>query len=187
MNKSMWVIALSLAFAGTCLAADSDQQDNNRHGRKTILSFHTMYGVDGPFVGDANAVRDVPGDELPWEITGFARGELDNRGRLTVFVRGLVFADDPSVPPELVGTNDEAEFRALVSCLTEVGDAVETANVVTDGFPADMQGNSFIRAQVDLPNPCVAPIVMILAGSEDKWFAMTGFESEKDDGDAASP
>jgi hypothetical protein len=185
MNKSIWVIALSLALTGTCLAAESDQ--HNGHGRKTILSFHTMYGVDGPFVGDANAVRDVPGDELPWEILGFARGELDSRGRLTVFVRGLVFADDPSVPPELVGTNDEAEFRALVSCLTEVGDAVETANVITEGFPADVHGNSFIRAHVDLPNPCVAPIVMILAGSEDKWFAMTGFESEKDDGDSASP
>jgi hypothetical protein len=187
MNKSIWVIPLSLALAGTCLAAESDQMDLNRHGRKTILSFHTMYGVDGPFVGDANAVRDVAGDELPWEISGFARGELDNRGRLTVLVRGLVFADDPSVPPELVGTNDEPEFRALVSCLTEVGDAVETANVITEGFPADMQGNSFIRAQIDLPNPCVAPIVMILAGSEDKWFAMTGFESEKDDGDSTSP
>jgi len=146
-----------------------------------------MYGVDGPFVGEANAVRDVAGDELPWEILGFARGTLDSHGRLTIFVRGLVFADDPLVPPELVGTNDEAEFRALVSCLTEVGDAVETANVITEGFPADMQGNSFIRAQVDLPNPCVAPIVMILAGSEDKWFAMTGFESEKDDGDSQSP
>jgi hypothetical protein len=187
MNKSMLVVALSLAFAGVCFAADSDQLDQSRHGRKTILSFHTMYGVDGPFVGEANAVRDVAGDELPWEILGFARGTLDSHGRLTIFVRGLVFADDPLVPPELVGTNDEAEFRALVSCLTEVGDAVETANVITEGFPADMQGNSFIRAQVDLPNPCVAPIVMILAGSEDKWFAMTGFESEKDDGDSQSP
>jgi hypothetical protein len=181
VNKLMFVIPLSLAFAGACLAADSEKEHHGR-GRQTILSFQTMYGVDGPFVGEANAVRDVVGDELPWEIRGFARGSLDSRGRLTILVRGLVFADDPSVPPELVGTNDEAEFRGLVSCLTEVGDAVETANVVTEGFPADMQGNSFIHAEVELPNPCVAPIVMILAGSEDKWFAMTGFESSKDDG-----
>jgi hypothetical protein len=31
---------------------------------------------------------------------------------------------------------------------------------------------------VTLPNPCVAPVVFILAGSEDKWFAVTGFESK---------
>jgi hypothetical protein len=187
VNKLMFVIPLSLAFAGACLAADSDQQDHNTHGRRTILSFSTMYGVDGPFVGEANAVRGVVGDELPWTIAGFVHGDLDNRGRLTIFVRGLVFADDPSVPPELVGTNDEAEFRGLVSCLTEASDAVETANVVTEGFPANVHGDSFIRAQVELPNPCVAPIVMILAGSEDKWFAITGFESEKDEGGSASP
>jgi hypothetical protein len=29
-----------------------------------------------------------------------------------------------------------------------------------------------------LTNPCIAPIVFILAGSEDKWFAVNGFESE---------
>lgn len=179
MNKLSVVIPLLLAFASAGVCADSTDQDQSGHGRKTILSFRTMYGVDGPFVGDANPVRDVIGDELPWTIAGFVRGDLDNRGHLTIFVRGLVFADDPLVPPELVGTNDEPEFRGLVSCLTEVGDAVETQNVVTDGFPADVHGNSFIHATIELPNPCVAPIVMILAGSEDKWFAMTGFESEK--------
>lgn len=187
MNRLFALAPLTLALAGASLAASPPSPTDSEHGNRRILSFHTMYGVDGPFVGDANPVRDVIGDELPWTVEGFVIGDFDSRGHLTILVRGLVFADDPSVPPELVGTNDEAEFRALVSCLTEVGDAVETANVVTDGFPADMQGNSFIRAQVDLPNPCVAPIVMILAGSEDKWFAMTGFESEKDDGDAASP
>jgi hypothetical protein len=53
-------------------------------------------------------------------------------------------------------------------------------NVVTEGFPVDVDGNSFIRAVVELPNPCVAPIVMVLAGSEGKWFAMAGFEEEED-------
>lgn len=183
MNKLMAVLPLTLAFASVSFAADPTDTDHPGHGRKTILSFNTMYGVDGPFVGENNPVRDVVGDELPWEIVGFVQGDLDNRGRLTIFVRGLVFADDPSVPPNLVGTNDEAEFRGLVSCLTEVGDSVETQNVITAGFPADVHGNSFIRTTVELPNPCVAPIVMILAGSEDKWFAMTGFESEDNGSD----
>ncbi len=56
-------------------------------------------------------------------------------------------------PPELIGTNDEPEFRGLVSCLS---------------------GDSFIHAKVELPDPCVAPIIMVVAGSEEKWFAVTG-------------
>jgi hypothetical protein len=179
--KSLVLAPLMLALAGTSLAASPAATDHSDHGNRTILAFHSMYGVDGPFVGEANPVRDVVGDELPWEVKGFVLGDLDSRGHLTILVRGLVFADDPSVPPELVGTNDEAEFRGLVSCLTEVGDSVETQNVITGGFHADVHGNSFIHARIDLPNPCVAPIVMVLAGSEDKWFAMTGFEAEGDD------
>lgn len=187
MNRLFVLAPLMLALAGASLAASPPVPDRPDHGNRTILAFHSMYGVDGPFVGEANPVRDVVGDELPWEVKGFVLGDLDSRGHLTILVRGLVFADDPSVPPDLVGTNDEAEFRGLVSCLTEVGDSVETQNVVTDGFHADTHGNSFIHTQIELPNPCVAPIVMILAGSEDKWFAMTGFEAEDDDGGDDTP
>jgi hypothetical protein len=145
-----------------------------------ILRFHTMYGVDGPFVGEANPIRGVIGDELPWEVAGFVRGRLYSTGRLVILVRGLVFKDDPSVPVELVGKNDEEQFRGLVSCLTEDGDQVVTRNVVTEGFPATPTGDSVIHADIELPNPCVAPIVMVLAGSENKWFAVTGFEAEED-------
>lgn len=54
-----------------------------------------------------------------------------------------------------------------------------TKNVVTEGFPANVNGDSFINAKIELPNPCVAPVIMVLAGSEDKWFAVTGFEAEE--------
>src|SRR5262245_62185045 len=91
---------------------------------KLILMFQTMYGVDGPFVGEANPIRGVIGDELPWEIAKSIRGRLNTKGHLKIVVHGLVFKDDPSVPPELRGKNDEAEFRGLVSCLSEEGDKV---------------------------------------------------------------
>lgn len=198
-RRAVWgvVLAAGCLVAVTAMARDhgpfgrggpgssfgsSAQDEHGRHepGRaRTLVAFSSMYGVDGPFVGEAFAVRDVPGDELPWEIES-ARGRLDADGHLTIRVRGLVFKDDPSVPEEIRGINDESEFRALVSCLTEVGDAVVTANVITDGFPATGSGDSTIVTTVDLPDPCVAPIVMVLAGSEDKWFAMTGFESEEE-------
>jgi hypothetical protein len=190
MRKLIVATSLILAFTNASFAADRAAQDDLAsqqelfsqqnpfdHTRK-ILTFSTMYGVDGPFVGDANPVRGVIGDELPWDVSGFIIGDLDTNGRLRILVHGLVFADDPSVPPGLVGTNDEPEFRGLVSCLTENGDSIETQNVVTRGFHASPRGDSFIHATVDLPSPCVAPIVMVLAGSEDKWFAITGFESE---------
>ncbi len=154
--------------------------NDNGHGRALdILSFDAMYGVDGPFIGETNAVRGIVGDELPWAVES-VRGSLDSSGRLRIRVRGLVFKNAPSVPPEIVGTNDETDFRAAVSCLTEGTSTTPEVNVVTQGFPASTSGDSDIDAHVELPNPCVAPIVLILAGSEDKWFAITGIETEGD-------
>jgi hypothetical protein len=149
---------------------------------KVLQSFDTMYGVDGPFVGDASPIRGIPGDELPWEVRE-AKGKLDTDGHLTIKIKGLVFKDEPEVPPGLRGINDETEFRGVVSCLVEDGDQVGTVNVITQGYHATRTGDSSIRATLDLPNPCVAPVIMVLAGSEDKWFAVAGVESEEDDED----
>jgi hypothetical protein len=148
------------------------------HESRSLQTFDTMYGVDGPFVGEGFPIRGIPGDELPWEVKE-ARGKLDTDGHLTIRVKGLVFKDAPEVPVELRGKNDESEFRGVVSCWTEEGDQVGTVNVVTPGFPATVSGDSLIRATLNLPDPCVAPIIMVLAGSEDKWFAVTGFESQE--------
>jgi hypothetical protein len=153
--------------------------DHHSHTPRLLLAWGSMYGVDGPLLGADNAIRGVVGDEAPWEVDR-ARGFLSTDGHLVISVRGLVFKDDPLSPPDQIGKNDEAQFRGLVSCLTEQGDSIVTANVVTAGFPADTAGNSLINARLELPNPCIAPIVMVLAGSEDKMFAVTGFESEED-------
>jgi len=179
MRKLTIFAIVFLSLLGVSFAADSAAHGNARHP-KTILVFKTMYGVDGPFVGEKNPIRGVIGDELPWEIAKFIRGKLNTEGHLNIVVRGLVFKDDPSVPPELRGKNDEPEFRGLVSCRTEKKNRVVTKNVITESFPATVDGDSIINAKIDLPNPCVAPIIMVLPGSEDKWFAMTGFETEED-------
>jgi hypothetical protein len=190
-----WVVALCgvvlCATAGVLMAGDHQGGDRQGEGQDhmlpplpNIVAFDAMYGVDGPFLGEANAIRGVVGDEAPWTIAHFIKGRLTKGGRLQIVVRGLVFKDDPLVPPELVGKNDEESFRGLVSCLTEEGDTVGRKNVVSEGFPADSRGNSFIDAKLDLPNPCVAPIVFVMAGSEDKWFAVTGFEHEEEGEDS---
>ncbi len=53
-----------------------------------------------------------------------------------------------------------------------------TTNVTTAGFKATSSGNSDIDAQIALLEECIAPIVSVIAGSEDKWFAVTGVSSE---------
>ena len=139
-----------------------------------MISFRTMYGVDGPFRGAANAIRGIPGDDLAWAVAHSAKGKLTTRGDLHIVVRGLVFKEGP-----LTGKNDEAHFRAVVSCLTESGDTTPVVNVATAGFPASTSGNSNIDARLELPNPCVAPIIFITGEDPNKWFAATGFENEE--------
>ena len=67
-------------------------------------------------------------------------------------------------------------FRGLVSCLT---DSATVVNVPTDLFPATTGaataggGNAVIEQTLDLPNPCIAPIVFVTSGGG-SWFAATG-------------
>jgi len=178
MSWTISLLSIVALSAAAPLVKIPGAQSREPHESGTLQTFDTMYGVDGPFVGDGFPIRGIPGDELPWEVKE-ARGKLDTDGHLTIKIKGLVFKDAPEVPVELRGKNDETEFRGAVSCWTEEGDHVGTLNVVTAGFPATVSGDSSIRATVNLPNPCVAPIIMVLAGSEDKWFAVTGFESEE--------
>lgn len=89
-------------------------------------------------------------------------------------MRGLVFKEGA-----LTGKNDEANSRAVVSCLTESGNTTPVANVATAGFPASTSGNSNIDASLKLPNPYVAPIIFITGEDPNKWFAVTGFENEE--------
>src|SRR6266540_2800709 len=127
MKKAVTYPLSALALAAVVNLVSAGPATQRHHGppppTPRILAFDHMYGVDGPFVGDANSIRGIPGDELPWVVARFIRGGLDTEGRLKIEVRGLVFADDPSVPPELVGRNDESEFRAVVSCLTELSES----------------------------------------------------------------
>ena len=46
---------------------------------ENVVEFDTMFGVDGPFVGTMNPVREVPGGGLPWQIER-GRGELSADG-----------------------------------------------------------------------------------------------------------
>jgi hypothetical protein len=166
MQRMLVSLGLVAAFGSTAHALPPDP--------KTVLSSETMYAVDEGFLG--YDIRGIVGDDLPWELTN-VRWRLTADGRLTLSVRGLVFTDDDMVPPRLRGINDESHFRAAVSCVTQDDDGnVFTVNTISRKFPATRTGNGDLSQLLDLPEDCVAPVVFILAGSEDDWFAVSGAE-----------
>ena len=143
-------------------------------GGPKMLEFQTMVGVPQAFTGMTNKglIRDVPGGGIPWRLD-LGKGELSTGGHLEIKVRGLVLASGGSA-----GTNPVGNFRGLVSCLTD--DAIpEVVNVSTGDFPATTGaasaggGNADIEADLDLPNPCIAPIVFVTSPGG-AWFASTG-------------
>ena len=132
-----------------------------------------MVGVPRPYTGATNAIRGVPGGGRPW-VVGFAEGELKANGEIEVKVRGLVLdPNEPNFPP--AGTNPIPNFKAIVSCLSkDASGSPTTVNVSTGLFPADVAGNAVIEDMINLPQPCIAPIIFITSPTG-AWFAATGF------------
>jgi hypothetical protein len=164
-------ITLVLALASLLLLAQSALV--TAKGGPTMLEFQTMVGVPQFFTGQTNkaAIRDVPGGGIPWRLD-LGKGELSTGGHLEIKVRGLVLASGANA-----GTNPVANFRGLVSCLTD--SSTVPVNVATGDFPATTGaasaggGNANIEADLDLPNPCIGPIVFVTSPSG-AWFASTG-------------
>jgi hypothetical protein len=179
MRKIGWVLAvissaalLSTAAVQGVAAAAPGHGPAHDHRSATVLKFDTMAPVTGPYVGTANPIRGVPGGGLPWIITS-ARGFLKADGQLRVKVRGLVLADQPPVPAALQGTNPIKDFQAIVSCQSiGASNSATIANVTTGDFTASPAGDSTITARVDLPNPCIAPIIFVTGPGI--WLAVSG-------------
>jgi hypothetical protein len=134
----------------------------------TVLKFKTMVGTVAPYTGADNAIRGVPGAGAPWSITK-ADGSLKENGDLAVKVTGLIVT--------ATGTNPAPTFRAVVSCQSIAGGAAVTVNRVTAPFPATATGDAAFKGNVDLPSPCIAPIVFVTNGAGDPpgvWFSVTG-------------
>ena len=163
------MLVLSLFFASGAVSRASADESK-------VLEFNTMIGVSRPYTGAGNAIRGVPGGGLPWVIE-FGKGKLSPDGKVDVLVKGLVFdPNDPIVIERgLGGINTVPNFKAIVSCLSKDADGNATiVNVETGLFPADATGNAHIKDSVDLPQPCIAPILFV-TNPGGAWFASTGF------------
>jgi hypothetical protein len=169
--KRALVFLLGLLLATGILvqttAADSDHGSSGRD----VLEFDVMTPVVEPFTGPDHAIRGVAGGGLPWELDA-ARGELRSDGRLEIRVEGLVLARRDPVPANLQGTNPIANFRAIVSCLTPASPD-QGVQLTTAPVPATPDGDARFKTTVDLPSPCIAPIVFVTS-PDGSWFATTG-------------
>jgi hypothetical protein len=154
---------------------DAISDDPEESGSSLIMKFDTLTPVAGPYASSANAVRGIAGAGLPW-LLGGGSGSLSLDGHLLVRIRGLVLASHPSVPISLRGTNPFPAFRVVVSCLSIGPDGTAAiANVSTGDFEASSSGNSDVDARVSLPQPCIAPIVLVTGpGGAEGWLAVTG-------------
>lgn len=178
MRRLCLMLALAVVVAaGTIDVPPVSGQPAPNSQRVKILEFSTMIGVPAAFTGNkaADKTRGIPGGGLPW-VVDRAQGVLRADGDLDIRVRGLVLdPNDPAVPGNRAGTNPVAQFKAVVSCLTVQPDgSTAVMNVSSALFPASPEGDCVIRDTVDLPDPCIAPIVFVTSPGG-SWFAATGF------------
>lgn len=163
------ILALSVfSAAGGVSKASADESK--------LLEFNSMIGLPRPYTGTANAIRGVPGGGLPWVIE-FGKGKVSPEGKVDVKVKGLVFDpnDQAVIDRGLAGINTVPNFKVIISCLSKDMDGNPiTVNVSTALFPADMAGNAHIKDTVELPQPCIAPILFVTSPGG-AWFAATGY------------
>jgi hypothetical protein len=164
--RRAFVLLLGLLAVGVVVVQTTAAQDRGSPG-KDVLDFDVMTPVVAPFTGAAHPIRGVNGGGVPWQIDR-GRGNLSSDGRLKIKVEGLVLVSS--------GQNPVAMFRGVVNCLTPASPDVGV-NLATAPVPASSDGDATIKATVDLPDPCVAPIVFVTSGTgapPGSWFAATG-------------
>ena len=162
--RKTWIPAVVLVLPLVLIVQASAGGGRN----STELSFKTMVGTVAPYTGAANAIRGISGAGAPWSLDE-ANGKLKEDGDLSVMVKGLVVT--------ATGVNPSAMFRAVVSCLSVSDGAATTVNSVSAPFPASSTGNARFNGHLNLPSPCLAPIVFVTNGIGDPpgvWFSITG-------------
>jgi hypothetical protein len=145
-----FIVLAAMATAALAAAPASASALSTTHGEHNghVLLRSGLVGSTKPAEGGATIFGVVPGG-ADWVVDeGSVRLRRD--GRLDLKVEGLVIP----TPPQN-GTNPIDTVTASVYCNGVVADT-------TDPFPLSVpEGNGEVRAQLDLPDTCVAPVVLV--------------------------
>jgi hypothetical protein len=163
--RKVWILPVVVMALAVGLIAQASA--GNGPG-STVLKVKTMVGTIAPYTGTANPIRGIAGAGSPWSIDT-ANGKLDENGDLSIKVTGLIITG--------TGANPVPLFRAVVSCQSIADGTAVVVNRVTAPFPATTTGDAAFKGNVDLPKPCIAPIVFVTNGTGDPpgvWFSVTG-------------
>ncbi len=133
----------------------------------TLPTLRGLVGAPGPWVLEESEVEIEP--------RRLKRNGL--RARLELEIEGLVIL--------ATGENPFDAWVATVSCLVPNPDGgePEVVNTQSRPFPASPEGHARLRTRLHLPEPCMAPTVLVGPGpNPGAWFAATGL-SALDGGD----
>ncbi len=140
----MRVTTLTITAVAVCaLSAWAD--DNNR-------------GFESGMVGSTpkTTVGGVASGGVPWVATG--KAVATGEGRFRVEIRGLLIANGPGVPANLVGTVGPV---TMVAASLVCGGSGGTVVGSTDGAPLSAAGDAKMDGTITLPGTCMAPVALI--------------------------
>jgi hypothetical protein len=162
--KAVPVVVLFLAWSRVAVADGPDELLKLERFRGSVVGFD---------------IAGVQSGGKPWVIRS-GSAKLDADGTFKVEVEGLVFA-----PGSIVGgvdvsgtTGPITRFAASLACAQADGSHAVVAT--TPGFPVTTTGDGEVRARIDVPAVCYAPLVLVRAssaatGAAGAWFAAGGF------------
>lgn len=168
-------IVCGLTVATMAVGFATLSPDAHAGNKDKVFEFSELVALPEAYTGMLSPIRGVVGGGLPWVID---KGEikLSDQGDLEVDVEGLII--DPTADSPNAGTNPIASFKAIVSCLSvNASNEADIVNVETNTYPATTgpgAGDSKFAETLDLPDPCIAPIVFVTSPGG-AWFAATGF------------
>ncbi len=157
-----------VALMGAFLLAGAVVGTGSAEGPNAATLFET--GVEGIQVG-GQAIAGIGGG-APWEVTA-GQATIREDGQLTMEVEGLVLttpivAGDPVFP--VLGV-----CGSLVCQKAEAGEPTNDQVATTGSFPLSaVTGNADIDETIELPDICVAPIVLVRVSAVDANFFTTG-------------
>lgn len=166
--KTKQTIASSVALAAVALAGITTTALAKDNGK---IKSDKMIGVPAAMTGPAGNIRGINGGGLPWGI-GEAEVSVKASGKIDVEFENLVFTAGPNT-----GKNTVGSMAVVVSCLDASNQPV---NVMSSPFPVtvatanDQGGDADIKTRVELPSPCLAPIVFVTNATGAAWFAVDG-------------